>query len=364
MLLITCATGFVSINSKSGKNMNVLTPTQQELNTYFFNDCDDMTSTKVEKWFFFNGKTEEATNMLFSLWEEVNEKPQTGEEKTEVLLAFERFKNHLINMNELPDKPTQKGVRKLSGIKRFIPLFQRMAATLLLPVCFLAAYQYYSYWQSQDIVWMEKDVKNGTVAQVQLPDGSSVWLNAGSKLIYPQEFKSNYRQIFFTGEGYFNVVKDKSKPFNIQTNGASVKVLGTEFNLRSYSGDRSIELALVRGKVAFQGDRQEHDLVMNAGEELAYDRHTRQITMKHSLSHDVSSWKEGKYYFKNKSLEEIISQLERNFNVRFVIKNESLKQIRYYMAFVNNESIDEILSHLGRDERIHIKRRGDLIEID
>lgn len=344
--------------------MNELTPTQQELISYFFNDCDNATSTRVEKWFFFNGKTEEATNMLFSLWEEVNERPQAEEEKDEILLAFERFKNHLMDMDESPGEPTQKEKKKLSGIKRFIPLFQRIAATLLLPICLLAIYEYYSYRQSQNIVWVEKNVENGTVAQVRLPDGSSVWLNAGSKLIYPQEFKSNHRQVFFTGEGYFNIAKDKAKPFNIQTNGVSVKVLGTEFNLRSYSGDRSIELALVRGKVAFQDDRREHDLVMNAGEELAYDRHTRQMTMKHSSSRDVSSWKEGKYYFKNKSLEEIISQLERNFNVRFVIKNESLRHIRYYMAFVNNESIDEILSFLDRDERIHIKREGDLIEID
>jgi len=344
--------------------MNVLTPTQQELNSYFFNDCDDVTSIRIEKWFFFNGKTDEATNMLFSLWEEVNEKSQVEEEKTEILLAFERFKNHLVDINELPDGSTQKEIKKTSKLKKFIPLFQRIAAIVLLPICLFAIYQYYSYRQFQDVVWLEKNVENGTVAQVQLPDGSSVWLNAGSKLIYPQEFKSNCRQVFFTGEGYFNVAKDKSKPFNIQTNGINVKVLGTEFNLRSYSEDRNIELALVRGKVAFQDTGQEHDLVMNAGEELAYDRYTRKMTMKYSLPHDVSSWKEGKYYFKNKPLEEIISQLERNFNVKFVVKNESLKHIRYYMAFVNNESIDEILLYLGRDERIHIKREGDLIEID
>lgn len=344
--------------------MNVSTPTKQELSSYFFNNCDNAISIRIEKWFFFNGKTDEATDMLFSLWEEVSEISQVGEEKTEILLAFERFKSHLVDMNELPDESTQKKAKNLSGIKRFIPLFQRIAATLLLPVCLLAIYQYYSYRQSQEIVWVEKDVKNGTVAQVQLPDGSSVWLNAGSKLIYPQQFKSNHRQVFFTGEGYFNVAKDKAKPFNIQTNGVSVKVLGTEFNLRSYSGDRNIELALVKGRVAFQDDRQGRELIMNEGDELAYDRNTRQTTMKHSLSHDVSSWKEGKYYFKNKSLEEITSQLERNFSVKFIIKNESLKQIRYYMAFVNNESIDEILLHLGRDERIHIKREGNLIEID
>ena len=180
------------------------------------------------------------------------------------------------------------------------------------------------------------------------------------------EFIGRFRQIFFTGEGHFSVAKNKEKPFIIKSNESSIEVLGTQFNLKSYSNDNRIEVALLDGSVAFcypSTTDQEMKCILSPGEQVYYNRTTHNLEKKNFILSDYSSWKDGKYYFKNETLENIAKQLERNFDVNIIIKNDSLKQIPYHMAFVNNETLDDILSAMNLDGYLTIKRDGKIIEI-
>ena len=138
-----------------------------------------------------------------------------------------------------------------------------------------------------------------------LPDNTTVWLNAGSTIIYPEEFIGRFRQIFFTGEGHFSVAKNKEKPFIIKSNESSIEVLGTQFNLKSYSNDNRIEVALLDGSVAFcypSTTDQEMKCILSPGEQVYYNRTTHNLEKKNFILSDYSSWKDGKYYFKNETL--------------------------------------------------------------
>lgn len=124
------------------------------------------------------------------------------------------------------------------------------------------------------------------------------------------------RRSFFCG-------KNKEKPFIIKSNESSIEVLGTQFNLKSYSNDNRIEVALLDGSVAFcypSTTDQEMKCILSPGEQVYYNRTTHNLEKKNFILSDYSSWKDGKYYFKNETLENIAKQLERNFDVNIIIK--------------------------------------------
>jgi ferric-dicitrate binding protein FerR (iron transport regulator) len=138
------------------------------------------------------------------------------------------------------------------GKNKFI--YWGMAACLLLLIISYAGFNYWMDHQNASRVSnlpsvMEKRTEYGQKLTVSLPDGSIVKLNAGSSISYPAEFSGNKREVRFSGEGFFEVAKDSSKPFIIESDGIFTKVLGTSFNLRSYSNEGKINVAVVTGKV-------------------------------------------------------------------------------------------------------------------
>lgn len=339
--------------------MNQSTPTKQEVSGYFFNVADVKTARKVEHWFFHHGKSQEAGELLHSIWEELD---QSSAGQDEVHQAFEAFKHRLTRVQTAPVAPSKPATKV-----KWTIWIQRVAAILLLPIIAFALYQYLDHKQEKDVMWVEKSIAYGESGNITLPDGTLVWMNAGSKIIYPEQFRSNNRQVFFTGEGHFNVIKNNKKPFIVQSNEVNVEVLGTQFNLKSYSEDQIIELSLLEGSVAFTGNSSRNNsinYVLKPGEQVFYDRQKISLWKDAFALEHYSPWKDKKFYFKDVRLEDIAKQLERNFNLTIVIKTDSLKDIRHYMAFVNNESPDEILEAIkNADKRIHVVRTGQFVEI-
>lgn len=333
-------------------------PTQQELSGYFFNRCTPEVGHKIEQWFLAHGKSQEARELLFSLWEELEETTTISPEETEQ--AFIRFKEQLLLDNEPEENESE------SWASRLLFRVQRIAAILILPLILVSGYLFYQSQKEANMVWIEKSTPYGDIKRITLPDKTTVWLNAGSTIIYPEEFIGNTRQIFFTGEGHFTVARNKEKPFIIKSHESSIEVLGTQFNLKSYSNDNRIDITLLDGSVAFYYPRKtdgENRCNMVPGEQIQYNRTTHELEKSRFILSDYSSWKDGKYYFKNETLADIAKQLERNFNVNIIIKNDSLRNIPYHMAFVNNETLDDILQAMNLDGYLTIKRDGKIIEI-
>lgn len=333
-------------------------PTQQEVSAYFFGTANAETTRKVEQWFFEHGKSPEAGRLLYCIWEELE--PESAA-KEEVRQAFEEFRNRLTGVQQKPHLPNRPAAKV-----KWVTWMQRVAAILLLPVILFTIYQYMQVKEEKSVMWVEKSVAYGRTDSIALPDGTLVWMNAGSKIIYPEKFTARNRQVFFTGEAYFTVMHNRRKPFVVQSNEINVQVLGTEFNLKSYSEDKIIEVSLLEGSVSFHGNMARNEnisYVMEPGEQVFYDREKISLWKNRFATRQYSSWKEGKLSFRDVSLGNIARQLERNFDLKIIIKTDSLKDIRYYMDFVNNETPDQILEALSTRGQMNVKRTGQFVEI-
>lgn len=161
--------------------------------------------------------------------------------------------------------------------------------------------------------------KGGTY-QVKLSDGTRVWLNAASSLRYPENFTGKERIVEIVGEGYFAVAKDRNKPFKVISQGQTIEVLGTEFNISAYEDDAEIKTTLVEGAVRLlsseEGNGRSYELM--PGQQAVTRGATTNIQ-----NVDVSqytAWKSGMFHFKGTPLKEVMNQIERWYDVEVVYK--------------------------------------------
>jgi len=173
---------------------------------------------------------------------------------------------------------------------------------------------------------------------VKLPDGSEVWLNANSRLVY-NSFSANHRQVELKGEAFFKVAHNKHAPFVVKTNECDIKVLGTTFNVMAYDEFGRKEITLVEGKVNVDMDGEEQ--VLKPGQALVLkDRHTQIMEVNAS---QASAWVDNKFNFKDIPLSELMKRLENWYDVDITLENLSGREVNYTGTFKNEETIWQVL---------------------
>jgi transmembrane sensor len=149
---------------------------------------------------------------------------------------------------------------------------------------------------------------------VVLPDGSKVWLNAASSLKYPTTFTGNQRNVELTGEAYFEIAKDASKPFLVKTADQTVEVLGTHFNINSYTDEAVTKTTLLEGSVKLINTANSAGTVLKPGQQAI--NNSREINVIHQADvAEAMAWKNGKFLFRNTDLKTIMRQLSRWYDV-------------------------------------------------
>lgn len=187
----------------------------------------------------------------------------------------------------------------------------------------------------------------GERAQVTLPDGSKVWLNACSSLEYKKSFFSRKRGAKLNGEAYFEVAHNKTFPFIVSSGNSEIKVLGTKFNIRGNDDENYLSATLVEGSILFSEAEANLNVKLKPGEELIFDKTTRQYRLKNLTNpQEILGWMNGKLLFENASLEEIAKDLERHYNVHIRFSNEKVKKERFNAEFEMADNIYQILSIL------------------
>ena len=182
----------------------------------------------------------------------------------------------------------------------------------------------------------------GTRATVDLPDGSKVWLNAGSRLSYPALFREHERKVYLDGEGFFKIQKSKV-PFIVESAGPEVKVYGTSFNVNAYSNENLVTVALVEGKVSLKTNQREQFL--KPGQVSYFDKMQQTLTVKDEKIDRFICWREGKFIFRNMPIDAILRMLQREYNVSIDLKDPSLGNYRYNATF-QYENLEQILELL------------------
>lgn len=231
------------------------------------------------------------------------------------------------------------------------------------------------------LVWNEKQTPNGEKSAIILPDSSKVTLNANSKISYPRSFSGRYREVYLSGEAFFDVTKNARQPFIIHTQKLTVKVLGTSFDVKAYPEDSVTETTLIRGSIEVTlKDRPFDKLILKPKEKLVVLNATgaevtppgtpaARIRSPKLLLTDITyfsaadsaimetSWVNNKLVFRDESFENLAARMERWYGVSIQFDNREVKQYRFTGIF-ENESVKEVLNALRLTENFNYRING------
>lgn len=285
---------------------------------------------------------------------------------------------HLHRMNELNipfgDDPAGDRVTEIGNTKR---KWYWAAAAVLVLTAGLLLWNRTGKGENSDKETIASNVNEvstrpGSKSMVKLPDGSVVWLNAGSKISYNKDFGKELREVYLTGEGFFDVTKNKEKPFIIHTSSINIKVLGTAFNVKAYPEDKQTETSLIRGSIEVTIKNRPNDkIILSPSEKLivenneALQKETAKTASVKAVPVSVAplvsinklkynavdstvaetQWINNKLVFRDESFAELAVRMERWYDVSIEINDPVLKQARLNGIF-EKETIIQALEAL------------------
>ncbi len=290
---------------------------------------------------------------------------QDREEYSNSDLMFQKIVGKL----QVPETATQP-VPAVRNTRSY--LWRSLAAAIVLLICASAAYWLYTHTDANTADLQLTRVPNRTKTKIVLSDGTKVTLNSATDFKYPPAFTGNTREVYLNGEAFFEVTKDRKHPFIVHTGKMNVKVLGTEFNVKSYANDATTETTLIRGSVEITlADRPSDRIILKPHDKLIlnnnYDKKSRlhnrlanMIQPRRHINYTLTdftyfrandstvvetSWLDNKLTFKNESFAGLANQLERWYGVKIKFKNDVLKDYHFSGEF-HNENIREALAAL------------------
>ena len=205
-------------------------------------------------------------------------------------------------------------------------------------------------------------IPKGKTYELKLSDGTHVWLNSDSELIYPTNFTGNTREVILRGEAFFDVAKDASKPFIVENNQMKIKVLGTSFNVSGYVSERLQNVTLVNGSVQVQIDN-DSAFRISPSEQFLYDKE-KQTTSIQVVNTDLyTAWTEGKYIFKDTRLEDILSKLQRWYDFEIIYLQEELKNRRFSIVINREDNLKDVLEVISFTSNVKLVQENNIIKV-
>lgn len=206
----------------------------------------------------------------------------------------------------------------------------------------------------------------GSTTKVVLPDGSLVWINAGSRLRYDNDFNKTERSVRLQGEAYFEVAEDTLKPFIVQSDELDIRVTGTSFNVMSYTNEPEVDISLITGKVDvyFHNKQTSTEKVeLTPDNKLSFNRETKEINIREVKGMDAMAWIKGQVRFKDLLFPKIARSLERKYNVNIQIQSEHLKKDIFSGSFSSQYTLEQILKEVDMENKYKIQKTDNRIII-
>ncbi|MEL7001994.1 MAG: FecR domain-containing protein [Bacteroidota bacterium] len=254
-----------------------------------------------------------------------------------------------------------------------ISLFIKIAAAILLVAISTFLLQYKANDNDKQLPsthnssTLSKSTLAGQKLSFKLPDGSSVKLNALSKLTFSQSIGSSKREVFLEGEAFFEVVKDPERPFIVNTTELSTTALGTSFNVKAYKVDNDHEISLLTGSVMvekIQGAAADEPNILLPGDQITYSKeHDLMHRSKFNEDKDIA-WRDGTIVFEETSFKNVIKTLERWYGVQFEVINESNKTKENFSGVFANENLERVLEILSFSGGFTFEIQKDLVTIE
>ncbi len=241
----------------------------------------------------------------------------------------------------------------------FWQYWMKIAAVLIIPLL-LGNLLYFSF-HPKNLTTHQKPVYNelfaafGTRSSLKLSDGTSVWLNSGSSIKYPDRFVGNDRTVILKGEAYFEVESNPKKPFIVETSSLSVKATGTKFNVFGYPSEDETAVTLVSGKVevSLTGDKKNiKNSKLDPNQHFSFNKTNGTVSVINDDTYKYTSWIDGKLIFRNEPLSSVVKRISQVFNIDIEIKGEEIMKYNLRATF-QDESLSEILQLLKMSSPIN-----------
>ena len=248
------------------------------------------------------------------------------------------------------EKAHEEGLRtrRQHRIRKIALTFAAAAAMLVaVPLATLKIHEHHSGKTAPMLAeaprMCEISTHNGETREVILPDGSRVTLNAGSVIIYPEEFQTSKRSVFLSGEALFNVTHDADKPFIVSTSDIDIQVHGTIFNVNAYPESDRTSATLCEGSISATLKRDGKCMALIPDERLSYDRRTGEAAVAHVNSAEDTAWERGDMCFRSENIHNIAKAIERKYGINTYITSGKYDDMILTAKFVHGETLDRML---------------------
>lgn len=284
------------------------------------------------------------------------------EESPENRKKFNRLKNTWVMCHLPQQKADEKDIllygRSLRPRKQNRRLLvYGIAASLILLISFNVYQKINNYkseihfLQNQEFAKLEYHTNKGVKGRITLPDGSTVWLNSDSDLKCPGKFTGEQREVWFSGEAYFDVVKNPEKPMLIRLDkNISVVVRGTKFNLTSYKNDKNVSALLLSGQITVlkKNNEREEEIRIKPNERISIEKENKQTVHVSTPAETfpILGWKDGWLIFDETPMPEVLKKLERWHGINFVVEDPEILNQKFTARF-HEESISQILEMMN-----------------
>lgn len=290
--------------------------------TTFFahNDFNETGKQAFWHWLLKDGGVQEKDEALQHIWNEASERQDISEARK----GFRLFQK---NQGIVP--------------RRTIYMWQTAAASLAV---LLSVSLVMNIMRSRpEADYIQAYVPTAELEHVTLPDGTEVQLNSHSTLFYPQEFTGKNRSVYLIGEASFQVTPDKKRPFIVKAADFQVTALGTEFNVSAYPDSPTIAATLISGSVLVECNDLNDNAILQPNHQFTYNKIDRTNNITIPDIGDVTAWQRGELVFREMTIQEILTVLERKYPYSFEYRLKDLKKDRYSFRFKDNASLEEVI---------------------
>jgi len=331
----------------------------QLLARYLSNECNSNDIEKVKHWMTSDPENQKWLDEMKAVWQTPDRQYGISDIKRQWVELAEKAG---IAEN---DKMKSKLIKWPLEFKKNTIRILRYAAVLL--VAFTLSYLLSKGmnilpWDQSTPEFIVQSVQNGDRKTVNLNDGTRVVLDAGSRLEYPENFTGEIREVYLNGEAFFDVAHQPQTPFVVHANEAYIKVLGTKFNVRAWEQNNKVAVSVADGKVLFRFEKSnDHDAVVIIKGQISFLFNNKQPTKPHSVDiNKYQGWMHNEVSFEDVPLGEIVHQIERWYNLKFLFDDPQIST-EHMTLYLKNNSISEILELISAMSDLEYKREGNTI---
>ena len=323
---------------------------EEIINKYLTGQCSEEELVEVNTWM---KESEENARQLFRMEEiyHLGKFDQYANEQR--ILRAER------RLNKKLDEEKRKQRKTVLNMQHWMKYAAMIAVILVIG----GGLGYWLYQNGNDQQMMVAVANEGIVKEIILPDGTKVWLNNSATLKYPREFSEKERNVYLDGEAYFEVTKNRHKPFTVQSDAMRVRVLGTTFNFKCDRHCRIAEATLIEGEIEVKGNKEEGQIILAPGQRAELNKNNGRLTVKQVNAKLDAVWHDNLIPFQKADIFTISKALERFYDVKIILSPDMKADKTYSGVLKKKSTIESVMKSLQNSIPIDYKIVGNNIFI-